>query len=81
MFLIIHTCWTGTLVTDQKSFFIVGILKCEWRWHRFEWQSRSSIHAHDAAKFKNDPGLIQLTNNVYIGREALKKKLSRNKEP
>jgi len=51
-----------------------GILQCEWRWHRFEWQSRSSIHAHGAAKLSNDPGLIKLTNNVYIGREALKKK-------
>jgi len=51
-----------------------GILQCEWRWHRFEWQSRSSIHAHGAAKFKNDPGLIKLTNNIYIGREAQKKK-------
>ena len=26
-----------------------GIMQCEWRWHRFEWQSRSSIHAHGAA--------------------------------
>ena len=50
-----------------------GILECEWRWHRFEWQSRSSIHAHGAAKFKNDPGLIKLTNNVYLGRKALEK--------
>jgi len=47
-----------------------GILECEWRWHRYEWQSRSSIHAHGAAKFKNDPGLLKLTNNIYIGRQA-----------
>ena len=50
-----------------------GILECEWRWHRFEWQSRSSMHAHGAAKFKNDPGLIKLTNNFYLGRKALEK--------
>ena len=37
----------------------------EWRWHRFEWQSRTSIHAHGCARFKNDPGLIELTKKVY----------------
>ena len=47
-----------------------GILDCEWRWHRYEWQSRSSIHCHGAAKFKNDPGLSELTRKVYQGRQA-----------
>ena len=42
------------------------ILDCEWRWHRFEWQSRTAIHAHGAARFRNDPGLIELTKRVYI---------------
>jgi hypothetical protein len=51
-----------------------GILECEWRWHRFEWQSRLSIHAHGAARFKNDPGLIALTQLIYDGRCAEKKK-------
>ena len=37
------------------------ILARNWRWHRFEWQSRTSIHAHGAARFSNDPGLIELT--------------------
>ena len=41
------------------------IIGCEWRWHRYEWQSRTSIHAHGAARFKNDPGLIELTKEVY----------------
>ncbi|RMZ93746.1 ATP-dependent DNA helicase pif1, partial [Brachionus plicatilis] len=50
-----------------------NILECEWRWHRFEWQSRSTIHAHGAARFKNDPNLIELTTKVYAGRLALKK--------
>jgi hypothetical protein len=49
-----------------------GVLECEWRWHRYEWQSRSSIHAHGAARFKNDPGLIDLTTKVYAGRLASK---------
>ena len=41
---------------------------------RYEWQSRSSIHAHGAAKFKNDPGLRELTTKVYAGRVAQKQK-------
>ncbi len=56
----------------MKSFFD-KILTCEWRWYRFEWQSRSSIHAHGAARFSNDPGLIELTALVYKGRLAAKK--------
>jgi hypothetical protein len=48
------------------------ILDCEWRWHRYEWQSRSAIHAHGAVRFKNDPGLIKLTTEAYKGRLALK---------
>ena len=47
-----------------------GILNCEWRWLRYEWQSRSTIHAHGAAKFRNDPGLRDKTANVYQGRKA-----------
>jgi hypothetical protein len=45
-----------------------NILDCEWRWHRFEWQSRTAIHAHGAARFSNDPGLIELTKVVYNSR-------------
>ena len=55
-----------------KSFFD-GILDCDWRWHRFEWQSRCSIHGHGTARFKNDPGLCELTIKVYAGREQQKK--------
>ncbi|CAF0951603.1 unnamed protein product [Brachionus calyciflorus] len=42
-------------------------------WHRYEWQSRSAIHAHGAVTFKNDPNLIELTTKVYAGRLASKK--------
>ena len=54
-----------------------GILECEWRWHRFEWQSRTAIHAHGAARFKNDPELIDLTANVYKSRLALKNSIGK----
>lgn len=50
--------------------FFDKILNCEWRWHRYEWQSRLAIHAHGAARFKNDPGLAELTLHVYAGRKA-----------
>jgi hypothetical protein len=43
------------------------------RWHRYEWRSRSSIHAQRFARLSNDPGLIKLTALVYIGRLAAKK--------
>ncbi|RNA24394.1 ATP-dependent DNA helicase PIF1 [Brachionus plicatilis] len=55
-----------------------GTLQCEWRWHRYEWQARSSIHAHGAARFKNDPGLTELTTKVYIGRKCEKELISQN---
>ncbi|RNA42068.1 ATP-dependent DNA helicase pif1 [Brachionus plicatilis] len=58
-----------------------GILDCEWRWHRYEWQSRSTIHAHGAAKFKNDPGLRDLTTKVYQGRMAEKQILTDDISP
>jgi hypothetical protein len=57
-------------LTEFLKVVFDGILDCEWRWHRYEWQSRSSIHCHGAAKFKNDPGLRELTNKVYNGRKA-----------
>lgn len=50
--------------------FFDKILDCEWRWHRYEWQSRLAIHAHGAARFRNDPGLTKLTLQVYAGRKA-----------
>ncbi|EPZ36338.1 hypothetical protein ROZALSC1DRAFT_29659 [Rozella allomycis CSF55] len=34
----------------------------------YEWQSRTSIHAHGTTKFKNDPGLCELTTKAYVGR-------------
>lgn len=33
------------------KYFFDDMLECEWRWHRYEWQSRSSIHAHGVARF------------------------------
>jgi hypothetical protein len=43
------------------------IFETEWRWYRLEWQYRLSIHAHGAARLKNDPGLIDLCLKVFKG--------------
>jgi hypothetical protein len=43
------------------------ILPCEWRWLRYEWQARNSIHAHGCLRLKNDPGLVELTAAAYKG--------------
>ncbi len=63
----------GLRLNKFAQYFFDDILDVEWRWHRFEWQSRSSIHAHGCARLKNDPGLIKLTALVYIGRKAAEK--------
>ena len=53
--------------------FFDDVLDCLWRWHRYEWQNRSTIHTHGCACLKNDPGLIKLTVEVYKGRLAATK--------
>jgi hypothetical protein len=37
--------------------FFKGTLDYEWVWHRYEWQSRTAIHAHGVKRLKNDPGI------------------------
>jgi hypothetical protein len=51
----------------MKHFF-GGVLDLEWFWYRFEWQSRTAIHAHGVVKLKNDPGIADLMIKVYAGR-------------
>jgi hypothetical protein len=49
-------------------------LDMEWIWHRYEWQSRTAIHAHGVVKLKNDPGIADLVVRVYrakVSREKL----------
>ncbi len=56
------------------------ILECEWRWHRYEWQKRTAIHAHGCIKLKNDPDLIKLTSIVYLGKISMQQfPLTQNK--
>ena len=47
-------------------------MNAEWKWLRFEWQARGSIHAHGCAKLSNDPGLCSLvkTEDSCPGMEA-----------
>jgi len=39
-----------------------------WIWHRYEWHSRTAIHAHGVVRLKNDPGIADLVETVYNGR-------------
>ena len=58
-----------TLCTIYSSFiFFLGVLDYDWIWHRYEWQSRTAIHAHGVAKLKNDPGIIALVSKVYAAK-------------
>ena len=42
-------------------------LDTEWKWLRFEWQARGSIHANGCAKLRNDAGLCSLVNTAVQG--------------
>ena len=42
-------------------------MNAEWKWLRFEWQARGSIHAHGCAKLSNDPGLCNLVKTAAQG--------------
>ncbi len=48
--------------------FFAGVLDHDRIWHRYEWQSRTAIHAHGVVKLKNDPGIANLLTNTYAGR-------------
>ena len=43
----------------------------DWDWHRFEFQSRGSIHVHGFKKLNNDPGLTRLAALAVKGRIAV----------
>ena len=55
------------------KYFFEMYLQSEWHWYRFEWQSRSAIHAHGVVKLTNDPGLVELVTKVYAGVLAREK--------
>ena len=65
------------LETFMRIFFD-ELMDTDWRLHRMEYQARIAIHAHGAARFKNDPGLIELTKHAYIGQLS-QKQLNENK--
>ena len=49
------------------SHWLDGVMSAEWKWLRFEWQARGSIHAHGCAKVSNDPGLCSLVKTAAQG--------------
>ena len=49
------------------SHWLDGVMSAEWKWLRFEWQARGSIHAHGCVKVSNDPGLCSLVKTAAQG--------------
>ena len=49
------------------SHWLDGVMSAEWKWLRFEWQARGSIHAHGCAKVSNDPDLCSLVKTAAQG--------------
>jgi len=43
------------------------VVDAEWKWLRFEWQARGSIHAYGCAKLSNDPGFCSLVKTAAQG--------------
>ena len=41
-----------------------------WKWMRYEYQNRGSIHGHGCARLGSDPGLIHLARQVVNGKYA-----------
>ena len=54
--------------------WLYDTLGAKWRWFRYEYQGRGSIHCHGTAKLNNDPGLCQLTETALKGFLAQKVK-------
>ena len=45
-------------------------IEIEWVWYRIEYQSRDAPHVHGCLRFKRDPGILEHSQNVQMGREA-----------
>ena len=55
-----------------KSFFgRNSALEAKWYWFRIEYQGRGSAHGHGCCRLVCDPGIIQLSEKVLKGRQAL----------
>ena len=56
-----------TRLEEFCTHWLDNVLGTEWKWLRYEWQARGSIHAHGCAKLNNDPGLCNLVKVVAFG--------------
>ena len=66
-----HPHLTGSYFVSRLGEFtnlwLARVLDTEWKWLRFEWQARGSIHALGCAKLSNNPGLCNLVNTSLQG--------------
>ena len=56
-----------TRLEEFCNHWLDNVLGTEWKWLRYEWQARGSIHAHGCAKLNNDPGLCNLVKVAAFG--------------
>ncbi|XP_078352432.1 uncharacterized protein LOC144637171 [Oculina patagonica] len=56
-----------TRLEEFCTYWLDHVLCTEWKWLRYEWQARGSIHAHGCAKLTNDPGLCNLVKVAASG--------------
>ena len=45
-------------------------IEIEWFWYRIEYQIRDAPHVHGCLRFKRDPGILEHSKNVQMGRDA-----------
>ena len=51
-------------LSDWITHWLYNTLDAEWRWCRYEYQSRGSTRAHGCAKLRNDPGVCTLVEKA-----------------
>ena len=62
------TNWFFTAkVEDFVSHWLQGVMKAEWYWYRFGYQSRGSTHVHGCCRLLNNPCLCQLVQKSAKG--------------
>ena len=48
-----------TRLEEFNKQWLHHVMDAEWKWIRYEWQARGSIHAHGCAKLKNDQAQVK----------------------
>ena len=55
--------------------FFKGTLDYDWIWHRYEWQSRTAIHAHGVVKLKMQGSCTSCPSSVVTLKNGVQNML------